>query len=387
MKFNFEAAGEDDEADEDDELYMYTEDDGEDDEEQGARMRALLEHMQNGGNLEDFMANVQAERAKQALAEAPARLQPRLAALMANNAQRDEVDAEKRAALEALEVAFRAKCAPVDAARKGIIDGSTALEGEAELLSASEEQVAVEEADESNPSRAGVPNFWGEAIANHPLLGSQLGERDRAALSYITDVSCEEKEAGSGFVIKMSFAPNPFFANTLLTKDYDLARTSADSQPALRDLTGTKIEWKDAAHNLVEVEVKKKQKQKARKGKPAQTRVVVVKKKTPSFFQFFDPPTLPDEDTQITHEEMEELQQTVDEDFEGALALRGKVIPDAVMYFLGLAQDSEYGGEEGSDEEIDFDEETGTVRGMPAGVHSGRHWRALLGARPAVPWR
>ena len=306
----------------------------EEEEEEGeeVKMRALMAHLQGGGRLEDFLAKVTAAKAEAALRAAPALAQPRLRALLENVKLREAVAEEKRAAVEALEARFRLLVAPIEASRTGLVDGSTAVQGEAADAAAAAAAAAIEvveeaaeEADESNPSRAGVPGFWRDAIANHPMLGSQLGPRDGAALSYCTDVGVVEKDGGRGFVLTFTFGgtttggdqdqddadanPNPFFSNGSLTKDYDLVRESADAQPSLRDLKGTAIAWRDAAHNLCERVVKKKQKSKARKGKPAATRVVTVTEKTPSFFQFFAPPALPDEgDDELSEEAMDELQ-------------------------------------------------------------------------------
>jgi nucleosome assembly protein 1-like 1 len=290
------------------------------------------------------------------LAEYPAATRLRLTALVQNHEERQSVDEQFRLERAELEKKFAAKYSPINGARAGIIDGSTAVEGEeAATADAQDDEEDGDVAGESNPSQKGVPGFWLSAFSNCPSLEDHITERDREALSYLQDVTCADREGSTGFTITLTFdAANPFFANAALTKTYVIPNMGEGDEPMLEDLQGTEIEWRDAAHNLCEVEKKKKQKSKAKKGKPAQTRVVTVTEKTDSFFQFFSPVELPDDEEEME----EELMDQIDGDFRIGLTIRDKVVPHAVMWFLGVAEDSDddYDPEE-DDEDFDEDED------------------------------
>ena len=72
------------------------------------------------------------------------------------------------------------------------------------------------------------------------------------------------------------------------------------AEPFLEALSGTAVQWTDAAHNLCERRVAAKQ-QRGKKGRkrggrdPCSNTKTVVEK-TPSFFHFFDPPSMPDDE-------------------------------------------------------------------------------------------
>merc|ERR1712166_1077185 len=73
---------------------------------------------------------------------------------------------------------------------------------------------------------------------------------------------------------------------------------------------------------------------------------------TDSFFQFFDPPEPPEED-------MEQLQEELEHDYEIGCLIKDKVVPRAVSWFTGAAIDPEEDfdeDEEDDDEDDDEDE-------------------------------
>ena len=80
--------------------------------------------------------------------------------------------------------------------------------------------------------------------------------------------------------------------------------------------------------------------------------------RTDSFFNFFSPPVIPDEDAQLDDEELEQLQDAMEMDYEIGSVIKDKIIPDAVSWFTGSAteeSDDEDYDEDDEDDEDDFD--------------------------------
>lgn len=86
-----------------------------------------------------------------------------------------------------------------------------------------------------------LPNFWLKAMQNHPDVEAAIEERDRAALESLVDMSwaylpefevikveglriigcADDAPFGfpQGFKLTLTFGPNEFFENTVLTKE------------------------------------------------------------------------------------------------------------------------------------------------------------------------
>merc|ERR1712168_964643 len=114
--------------------------------------------------------------------------------------------------------------------------------------------------------------------------------------------------------------------------------------PEIYACTGCEIDWKKGK-NVTQKLVKKKQKQKG----GTQVRFVTKAVKTASFFNFFDPPDIENED-----ELDEETEELLAADFEIGDFFRQRLIPKAVLFFTGEAIDFEDSDDE--DEYSDEDE-------------------------------
>jgi len=253
---------------------------------------------------------------------------------------------EKRA----LEEKYRALYAPLYAKRasivKGEVDVENAMPAEGEV------------ADESEEAPKGIPDFWLCALRNHEAITEQITEKDEEALKYLVDVTCkplepvapeepeeEEEEEARGFTIDFHFEqPNPFFTNAVLSKSYHMVD---EEDPILEFAEGTEIDWHPGKNLCVKV-MRKKPKKGAKNHKP-QTKT----EKAESFFNFFSPPEVPGEDDEVemTAEEAEELQEAMEEDYEMGAIIKEKIIPDAVSWFTGEAN------EDSDEDDSDFDEE------------------------------
>lgn len=213
----------------------------------------------------------------------------------------------------------------------------------------------------------GIPEFWLTAMKNVELIGDMIQEHDEDVLKHLIDVKLiftgKKDESGDdnemGFVLEFLFSPNDYFTNTAMTKTYKM-KSEPDSDdpfsfegPDIIACTGCKIDW-NKGKNITQKQVKKKQKHKGR----GQTRVVTKTVQNDSFFNFFDPPEVPEDEEDMD----EEVEALLAADFEIGHFFRERFIPKAVLFFTGEAieedsDDDEFEDEEGDDDDDDDDED------------------------------
>merc|ERR1712168_842417 len=232
-----------------------------------------------------------------------------------------------------------------------------------------EEKIADDVAEKLklDENTKGIPEFWLTAMKNVETIAEMIQEADEEVLKHLTDIkliftgkksSQESSEDDQmGFVLEYHFSPNDYFNNTALTKTYKM-KSEPDPEdpfsfegPDIVGCTGCKIDWKKGK-NITQKVVKKKQKHKGR----GQTRVVTKTVKADSFFNFFDPPEVPDEEDEMD----EETEALLSADFEIGHFFRERLIPKAVLFYTGEAI------EEDSDED-DEEEENDPDYKPPAG--------------------
>merc|ERR1719263_2678155 len=119
--------------------------------------------------------------------------------------------------------------------------------------------------------------------------------------------------------------------------------------PEIFKCTGCPIDWQKGK-NLTVKQVKKKQKHKSK----GSVRTITKQVKADSFFNFFDPPAVPDDPNAEVDEDTQAL---LTADFEIGHYIRERIVPRAVLFFPGEALDEEESDEEDSDEEEDDEEE------------------------------
>jgi len=84
-----------------------------------------------------------------------------------------------------------------------------------------------------------IPKFWETALVNHPLISNYMNDDDRSILSHLTKVEVEEfEDIKSGYKISFFFDANPFFENSVFTKEFHLCDPSCKS-------TSVAIKWKE----------------------------------------------------------------------------------------------------------------------------------------------
>ncbi|KAF7806734.1 nucleosome assembly protein 1;3-like isoform X2 [Senna tora] len=252
--------------------------------------------------------------------------------------QHDELEAkffEERAALEAK---YQKLYQPLYTKRYDIVNGVAEVEGVA----------AEAAADTEEDKEKGVPAFWLNAMKNNDVLAEEISERDEAALKYLKDIKWSRIESPKGFKLEFYFDTNPYFKNSVLTKTYHMID---EDEPILEKAIGTEIEW-HPGKCLTQKVLKKKPKKGAKNAKP------ITKTETcESFFNFFNPPQVPEDDEDIDEDLAEELQNQMEQDYDIGSTIRDKIIPHAVSWFTGEAIEGEEFGDLEDDEDDDEDDE------------------------------
>nr|BAD35504.1 putative nucleosome assembly protein 1 [Oryza sativa Japonica Group]BAD35508.1 putative nucleosome assembly protein 1 [Oryza sativa Japonica Group] len=172
----------------------------------------------------------------------------------------------------------------------------------------------------------GVPDFWLNAMKNNEILAEEIHESDEEALKYLKDIKWCRIDDPKGFKFEFFFYTNPFFKNQVLTKTYHMI--DEDDEPILEKAIGTEIEWHPGYCLTQEVLTKESSES---------TKPITKTEECESFFNFFSPPQVPDDDAKIDENTAEELQNQMERDYD---------IAEAV-------QDEDYGASWVDDEEED----------------------------------
>ncbi|XP_046394490.1 nucleosome assembly protein 1-like 1 [Ischnura elegans] len=214
-----------------------------------------------------------------------------------------------------------------------------------------EEEDSKENENQKNDNVKGIPDFWLTIFKTVGMLAEMVQEHDEPILKHLVDVKVQFSESNPmGFVLEFHFSPNEYFTNTVLTKEYEMTCVPDESDPfsfegpEIYKCKGCTIDWKKGKNVTVKL-VKKRQKHKSR----GSLRTVTKTVQNDSFFNFFNPPTVPeDHEGEIDRD----VQALLTNDFEIGHYIRERIVPHAVLYFTGEALDEEdYEDEEGDEEE------------------------------------
>ncbi|XWS17418.1 hypothetical protein CRYUN_Cryun33cG0065600 [Craigia yunnanensis] len=263
--------------------------------------------------------------------------------------QHDELEAkffEERAALEAK---YQKLYQPLYAKRYDIVNGVGEAEGTLN-------EAAMDQGEDKAVEEKGVPDFWLTAMKNNEVLSDEITERDEGALKYLKEIKWYRIEEPKGFKLEFYFDTNPYFKNSVLTKTYHMID---EDEPILEKAIGTEIEWYPGKC-LTQKLLKKKPKKGSKNAKP-----ITKTEDCESFFNFFNPPQVPDDDEDIDEDTAEELQNQMEQDYDIGSTIRDKIIPHAVSWFTGEAiqgdelelEDEDEDGDGDEDDEEDEDED------------------------------
>ena len=173
--------------------------------------------------------------------------------------------------------------------------------------------------DEKNKKEAedkvvkGVPEFWLTVFKNafKNTRNISLQEADDPILTKLKDITVTFNESPMGFTLHFYFEPNEYFSNGVLTKEYEMKCEPSEDDPLsfegpeLKNCKGCMINWKEP---FLRKEVKKA-----------------------SFFDFFNPPPIPDPEVDVDPI----IQDLLFADFALGEYIRDRIIPKAVLFFTG----------------------------------------------------
>jgi len=296
----------------------------------------------------------------------PAPVKKRIKALKKIQLEATKIEAQFYEEVHLLECKYHQKFGPLYSKRATITKGEyEPTEDECEWPSDSEDEDDLAEEvkekaklDEENKvdekDIKGIPSFWLTIFKNVEMIADMVQEADEPALETLSDITVTFSEKNPmGFTLHFHFTPNEYFDNTILTKSYELKCEPQEDDPfsfegpEIFKCTGCTIDWKKGK-NLTVKQVKKKQKHKSK----GSVRTVTKQVKADSFFNFFDPPTVPDDPNAEVDEDTQAL-LTVD--FEIGHYIRERIVPRAVLFFTGEALDDESDFEEEEDDDDDED--------------------------------
>ncbi|KAJ6647273.1 Nucleosome assembly protein 1-like 1, partial [Pseudolycoriella hygida] len=276
----------------------------------------------------------------------PEPVQGRISAL--KNVQLEQMNLEARFYEEVynLEVKYQSLYDPLNEKRKLIVNGEyepTAEEQEWKLDDNEEDEMSLKLAGISitKPTYPddvkGIPDFWLTIFRATELISPMIQKPDEDVLKKLTDVSISYRNDPMSYVLEFHFAPNEFFTNLVLTKQYFLkVKLEAEHPftfegPEIYKCQGCAINW-NKGKNLTVKTIKKKQKHKAR----GAVRTITKQVPADSFFNFFNPPIVEDEDKVDV-----EIQNILQNDYEIGHFLRSRIIPKALLYYTGDIVDDE----------------------------------------------
>merc|ERR1711990_987208 len=197
----------------------------------------------------------------------------------------------------------------------------------------------------------GIPDFWLTILKSSPPIDQTIEDHDEPILESLRDIRCKLADDADkmAFTLEFEFGQNDYFENEVLTKTYNLQNKIDEEDPLgyegpeIISCKGCQIKWKKGM-NVTEKIVKKRQKHKG----SGTVRTVEKKILNDSFFNFFNPPAI-QEDEELDSD----TEALLDSDFQIGSCFKDRLVTRAVLYFTGEAQAAER--EEEFDEDM-YDE-------------------------------
>lgn len=298
----------------------------------------------------------------------PTAVRDRLAALKYLRVENSKNDIAFQREIQALEKKYlnlntplyerRAKiiAGEMEPSRDEISKGHLAFDKEKELFEDSEDEglgseVKDEDDDEVDEVQVkGIPCFWLTALKNLPQVSDMITDRDDDVLQYLSDVRLKYLDV-PGFALEFEFSDNEFFTNKVLKKTYFYIEDPGFSGDFIYDhAEGDEIKWTSPDKNVTVKIEKRKQRNKHTKA----TRVVEKSLPVDSFFNFFSPPKVPDDEDD---EYDDDIHDELEFDFDIGELIKEQLIPRAIDWFTGKAQqygeveDEEHINDSGDDED------------------------------------
>ena len=252
-------------------------------------------------------------------------------------ASRDRIMEDYLRERAALEKKYEALVRPLHLERAAVVRGER---DDAVRAAVGDNERADDEVDNDSGDGdrvRGIPQFWAAAMMNMDIVSEMISEEDVDCLELLTDITCADRDDGKGFTLTFHFQPNEYFANPVLTKSYEVPNLLLSDEPLIKNVQGTAIQWKKGK-SLTHRTVTKKQRGKGKKA--GQVRTITKQEEKESFFHWFTAPELPAMEL-MDEEEAERVEELFDSDYEVAQAFRNHLIPKAILWFTGRADEEE----------------------------------------------
>ena len=239
--------------------------------------------------------------------------------------------------------------------RQKIIEGEEKPDFEKIREKLAELKINEEEAKKEKEDEKGIPEFWYKVLLNNQDI--MLNERDKEVLKKLKLIKCTPEENGN-FSLEFFFEPNDYFTNEVLKREFIL-----DEDCDIKEIKSDEIQWKSDAMNTT-IEIKQK---KVKNKRTKQVKTITKKEKIPSFFSSFkhfekkEGENKEEKDEEDEDEEGEEL--TIDDEYDMALQYKEEIIPYAIEYYLGIADDGDDLPEEDEEDEEEEPEEKPKYKG------------------------
>ncbi|XP_061717285.1 nucleosome assembly protein 1-like 1 isoform X2 [Cydia pomonella] len=343
----------------------------------------LAQHlMKSGMTRGEMLAAITNRIHAEAIASLPPNVRRRVRAL--RTLQKEFVDVESKfySEVHQLECKYEKLYKPLFEKRAQIVNGTYEPtdneclnpwrdETEEEELARAVQQAALTDGEEKkegeevkpaeppmDPNVKGVPDFWYTIFRNVSMLCEMMQEHDEPILKTLQDIKVLMHEDPIGFTLEFHFAPNDYFTNTVLTKEYSMKCKPDDENPLefegpeIYSCKGCEINWKKGKNVTVKT-IKKKQKHKSR----GSVRTVTKSVQADSFFNFFSPPAMPEDPNSTL---ASDIQALLTADFEIGHYIRERVVSRAVLLYTGEGLDDDDDDDYEEEEDSYSDEDSGT---------------------------
>ena len=252
--------------------------------------------------------------------------------------------------------------------RQKIIEGEEKPDIEQIREKLAELKINEEEAKNEKENEKGIPEFWFKCLENCQDI--MINEKDKNILKKLKLIKCTPEENGN-FTLEFFFEPNEYFENEVLKREFIL-----DEDYDIKEIKSDEIKWKSDEVNPT-IEIKQK---KVKNKRTKQIKTVQKKEKIPSFFSSFknmvkkDGDKAKDAEKDDDDDDEEGDEMTIEEEYDQALQFKEEIIPYAIEYYLGIADDGEddLGGEEDEEDEEEEEEEKPKPKGSKKGGFHGR---------------
>ena len=250
--------------------------------------------------------------------------------------------------------------------RQKIIEGEEKPDIEKIREKLEELKINEEEAKKEKEGEKGIPEFWYKVILNNQDI--MVNDKDKNILKKLRLIQCTPEENGN-FSLEFFFEPNDYFTNEVLKREFIL-----DEDYDIKEIKSDEINWKSDEVNPT-IEIKQK---KVKNKRTKMVKTITKKESVPSFFSSFrhfekkEGDNKEAKDDEEEDEEGEEL--TIEDEYDLALQFKEEIIPYAIEYYLGIAEDEDDLGEDEEEEEEEEEEKPKNKGGKKGGVHGKKRY-------------